>query len=124
MFSKQMFKKSKLCGAAVVMLLLGALGLVYGSDGSGARFNAVEPSEAYIKLVNATKNYTTVTLYVDGEGCGSAPVGDYAVCTVSAGTHNLKAVGVDSSGHTDSAARTVTLNDGGSYTWTISEEGD
>ncbi|MDQ3816494.1 MAG: DUF4397 domain-containing protein [Acidobacteriota bacterium] len=125
MLSRQMFKgiKSRLSGACVAILLLGALGLAYGSGRGAARLNRLEPSEAYIKLVNATRNYPTVTLYVDGEGCGSAPAGDYTVCTVSAGTHNLKAVGVDGSGHADSVTRTVTLEGGGSYTWTITEEG-
>lgn len=79
-------------------------------------------AEAYIKLVNSTKSYPTVSLYVDGEGCGSAPQGDYCVCTVSVGKHNLKAVGVTADGKSDSATRTVSADvPGKTYTWTITD---
>ena len=106
--------------APVAVLLLS-----YGMARSGEHLHSVRYSgTGYIKLVNATKNYVTIKLYVDGDACGAAPQGDSCICPVNPGTHNLRGVGVDSRGSTDSASRTATVDDGATFTWTISEKDD
>ena len=98
--------------AAVLLLTIGILSqLSYGQ----------EKSEAYIRLVNATRNYVQVILYVGGEKCCAAPQGDQCVCPVAPGTHQLMAEGITAKGERDTVSRTVQVQSG-TFTWTIEEK--
>lgn len=99
--------------------------LSYGIARTSEPYNLLERDYgAEVTLVNNTKGYLKIILYVDGEGCGAAPRGDYCTCPVRAGvSHNLKAVGYDSAGKTDSATRSIPpIAEGDTFTWTISED--
>jgi len=71
--------------------------------------------DATITFKNQSSYY--LRFYVDGEGAGACPSGDQASTTASPGTHTLLAVTPDGT----SVQRTVTLTDGGYFTWTITD---
>ena len=77
--------------------------------------------KAYVKLVNQTRDYVTVTLYVDSRGCGSAPIGKSVVFPVSPGKHFVEVAGVTKNGRQDRSSRSIELIRGATYTWTVSE---
>ena len=77
--------------------------------------------KAYVKLVNQTRDYVTVTLYVDSRNCGSAPIGQTVVCPVSSGKHFVEVAGATKNGRQDRSSRSIELIRGATYTWTVSE---
>ena len=77
--------------------------------------------KAYVKVVNTTRDYTAVTLFVDSKGYGTVPIGKSVICPVSPGKHFVEVVGVTKSGKQDRRSRSVELIRGATYIWTVSE---